>query len=248
MKELKFLGIIPARYESTRLPRKPLKDICGHTMIEWVYKRAIKSNLDRVVVATDSQEVFDVVKAFGGDVVMTDANHLNGTSRIAEVCEKIIDCDVIINIQGDEPLIEPAMINSLIESFKEENDLKMTTLKHKLNKKEDIENPNFVKVVTDKKDYAIYFSRSVIPYPRNENLDIYFKHVGIYGYKREFVLEYSKLESTPLENSESLEQLRVLENGYKIKVLETPYEIIGVDTAEELEKVREYILKNKIKI
>ncbi|MGL5545026.1 MAG: cytidylyltransferase domain-containing protein, partial [Cetobacterium sp.] len=121
-------------------------------------------------------------------------------------------------------------------------------LKHKLNKKEDIENPNFVKVITDKKDYAIYFSRSVIPYPRNENLDIYFKHVGIYGYKREFVLEYSKLESTPLENSESLEQLRVLENGYKIKVLETPYEIIGVDTAEELERVRKYILEKGIKI
>ncbi|MGL4672399.1 MAG: 3-deoxy-manno-octulosonate cytidylyltransferase [Cetobacterium sp.] len=245
---MKFLGVIPARYESTRLPRKPLKDICGHTMIEWVYKRAIKSNLDRVVIATDSKEVFDEVLSFGGDVIMTDANHLNGTSRIAEVCQKITDYDVVINIQGDEPLIEPDMINSLIDIFKEENDLKMATLKHKLKKKEDIENPNFVKVITDKKDYAIYFSRSVIPYPRNENLDIYFKHVGIYGYKREFVLEYSKLESTPLENSESLEQLRVLENGYKIKVLETPYEIIGVDTAEELERVRKYILEKEIKI
>ncbi|MGL4365705.1 MAG: 3-deoxy-manno-octulosonate cytidylyltransferase [Cetobacterium sp.] len=245
---MKFLGVIPARYESTRLPRKPLKDICGHTMIEWVYKRAIKSNLDRVVIATDSKEVFDEVLSFGGDVIMTDANHLNGTSRIAEVCGKITDYDVVINIQGDEPLIEPDMINSLIDIFKEENDLKMATLKHKLKKKEDIENPNFVKVITDKKDYAIYFSRSVIPYPRNENLDIYFKHVGIYGYKREFVLEYSKLESTPLENSESLEQLRVLENGYKIKVLETPYEIIGVDTAEELERVRKYILEKEIKI
>lgn len=245
---MKFLGVIPARYESTRLPRKPLKDICGHTMIEWVYKRAIKSNLDRVVIATDSKEVFDEVLSFGGDVIMTDANHLNGTSRIAEVCQKITDYDVVINIQGDEPLIEPDMINSLIDIFKEENDLKMATLKHKMKKKEDIENPNFVKVITDKKDYAIYFSRSVIPYPRNENLDIYFKHVGIYGYKREFVLEYSKLESTPLENSESLEQLRVLENGYKIKVLETPYEIIGVDTAEELERVRKYILEKEIKI
>ncbi|MGL4954709.1 MAG: 3-deoxy-manno-octulosonate cytidylyltransferase [Cetobacterium sp.] len=245
---MKFLGVIPARYESTRLPRKPLKDICGHTMIEWVYKRAIKSNLDRVVIATDSKEVFDEVLSFGGDVIMTDANHLNGTSRIAEVCQKITDYDVVINIQGDEPLIEPDMINSLIDIFKEEKDLKMATLKHKMKKKEDIENPNFVKVITDKKDYAIYFSRSVIPYPRNENLDIYFKHVGIYGYKREFVLEYSKLESTPLENSESLEQLRVLENGYKIKVLETPYEIIGVDTAEELERVRKYILEKEIKI
>jgi 3-deoxy-manno-octulosonate cytidylyltransferase (CMP-KDO synthetase) len=245
---MKFLGVIPARYESTRLPRKPLKDICGHTMIEWVYKRALKSNLDKVIVATDSIEVFNEVKSFGGDVILTSENHLNGTSRIAEVCEKINDYDVIINIQGDEPLIEGDMINSLINTFKEEKDLKMATLKHKLLKKEDIENPNFVKVVTDKKDYAIYFSRSVIPYPRNENLDIYFKHVGIYGYKREFVLEYSKLESTPLENSESLEQLRVLENGYKIKVLETPYEIIGVDTAEELDKVRKYIVEKGIKL
>ncbi len=245
---MKFLGVIPARYESTRLPKKPLKDICGHSMIEWVYKRAIKSDLDKVIIATDSEEVYKVIKEFGGEVILTDKNHLNGTSRIAEVCEKETDYDVIINIQGDEPLIEPEMINSLIEVFKDEEELKMATLKHKLHKKEDIENPNFVKVVTDKNDYALYFSRSVIPYPRNENLDIYFKHVGIYGYKREFVLEYSKQESTPLENSESLEQLRVLENGHKIKVLETPYEIIGVDTQEELERVREYIIKKGIEL
>ncbi|MGL6025459.1 MAG: 3-deoxy-manno-octulosonate cytidylyltransferase [Cetobacterium sp.] len=245
---MKFLGVIPARYESTRLPKKPLKDICGHTMIEWVYKRALKSNLDKVIVATDSIVVFNEVKSFGGDVILTSENHLNGTSRIAEVCEKVTDYDVIINIQGDEPLIEGDMINSLIDVFKKEENLKMATLKHKLLKREDIENPNFVKVVTDKKDYAIYFSRSVIPYPRNENWDIYFKHVGIYGYKREFVLEYSKLESTPLENSESLEQLRVLENGYKIKVLETPYEIIGVDTEAELDKVRKYIVEKGIKL
>ncbi|MCQ8212432.1 3-deoxy-manno-octulosonate cytidylyltransferase [Cetobacterium somerae] len=245
---MKFLGVIPARYESTRLPKKPLKDICGHSMIEWVYKRAMKSNLDKVIIATDSHEVFNEVKSFGGEVILTDKNHSNGTSRIAEVCEKITDYDVIINVQGDEPLIEPDMINSLIDIFKKEHDLKMGTLKHKLHRKEDIENPNFVKVITDKNDYAIYFSRSVIPYPRNENLDIYFKHVGIYGYKRDFVLEYSKLESTPLENSESLEQLRVLENGYKIKVLETPFEIIGVDTQEELEKVRKYITEKGIEI
>lgn len=245
---MKFLGVIPARYESTRLPKKPLKDICGHSMIEWVYKRAMKSNLDEVIIATDSQEVFDEVKRFGGEVILTDKNHLNGTSRIAEVCEKITDYDVIINVQGDEPLIEPEMINSLIDVFKREESLKMATLKHKLHKKEDIENPNFVKVITDRDGYAIYFSRSVIPYPRNENLDIYFKHVGIYGYKREFVLEYSKMESTPLENSESLEQLRILENGYKIKVLETPFEIIGVDTKEELEKVRNYIVEKGIEI
>lgn len=245
---MKFLGVIPARYESSRLPKKPLKDICGYPMIEWVYKRALKSNLDKVIVATDSKEVYEAVKKFGGDVILTREDHLNGTSRIAEVCEKITDFDVIINIQGDEPLIEKDMINSLIDSFKVEKDLKMSTLKHKLHSWEDIENTNFVKVVTDKNDYAIYFSRSVIPYPRNKNIENYFKHVGIYGYKRDFVLDYFKMESTPLENSESLEQLRVLENGYKIKVLETNFEVIGVDTQEELEKVRLHIKNNNISI
>ena len=245
---MKFLGVIPARYESSRLPKKPLKDICGYPMIEWVYKRALKSNLDKVIVATDSKEVYEAVKKFGGDVILTREDHLNGTSRIAEVCEKITDFDVIINIQGDEPLIEKDMINSLIDSFKVERNLKMSTLKHKLHSWEDIENSNFVKVVTDKNDYAIYFSRSVIPYPRNKNMGNYFKHVGIYGYKRDFVLDYFKMDSTPLENSESLEQLRVLENGYKIKVLETNFEVIGVDTQEELEKVRLHIKNNNISI
>ncbi|MBC2856547.1 MAG: 3-deoxy-manno-octulosonate cytidylyltransferase [Cetobacterium sp.] len=245
---MKFLGIIPARYASTRLEGKPLKDICGHTMIEWVYKRALNSNLDRVIVATDDQRVYEEVKRFGGEVVLTDKSHQNGTSRIAEVCGNISDFDVVINIQGDEPLIEGEMINSLIEVFNKEPDLKMATLKHKIDEMEEIKNPNVVKVVTDKKDYAIYFSRSIIPYPRELNMDNYYKHVGIYAYKREFVIEYSKMEATPLEKSESLEQLRVIENGYKIKVLETPYKVVGVDTAEELERVREIIKLEKITI
>lgn len=243
---MKFLGIIPARYASTRLEGKPLKDICGHTMIEWVYKRALKSNLDRVIVATDDKRVYEEVKRFGGEVVLTDERHQNGTSRIAEVCENIVDFDVVINIQGDEPLIEGEMINSLIEVFKKEPELKMATLKHKIDEMEEIKNPNIVKVVADRKDYAIYFSRSIIPYPRELNVDNYYKHVGIYAYKREFVIEYSKMEVTPLEKSESLEQLRVLENGYRIKVLETPCKVVGVDTAEELEKVREIITTKKI--
>ncbi|MCI6152060.1 MAG: 3-deoxy-manno-octulosonate cytidylyltransferase [Fusobacterium perfoetens] len=243
---MKFLGVIPARYGSSRLEGKPLKDICGHTMIEWVYKRVKNSDLDDVVVATDDKRIYDEVVKFGGKAVMTREDHPNGTSRIAEVCEKITDVDVIINIQGDEPLIEKDMINSLIDAFKKEPQLEMGTLKFKLDNQEDIENPNSVKVITDKNDYAIYFSRSVIPYPRNKNKDIYYKHVGIYGYKREFVMEYSQWEQTSLEISESLEQLRVLENGHKIKVLETQYKIIGVDTVEELERVRQYIKANNI--
>lgn len=245
---MKFLGVIPSRYASTRLEGKPLKDICGHTMVEWVYKRALKSKLDGVVVATDDERIVDEVKSFGGNVILTRKDHINGTSRIAEVCETYTDYDVIVNIQGDEPLIEPDMINSIIDSFIEDNTIPMSTLKYKLTDMTEIENPNAVKVVTDKNDFAIYFSRSVIPYPRNLNMDNYYKHVGIYGYKREFVMEYAKMASTPLELSESLEQLRVLENGYKIKVLETPYKIIGVDTQEELERVREYITKNGLVI
>lgn len=245
---MKFLGVIPSRYASTRLEGKPLKDICGHTMVEWVYKRALKSKLDGVVVATDDERIVDEVKSFGGNVILTRKDHINGTSRIAEVCETYTDYDVIVNIQGDEPLIEPDMINSIIDSFIEDNTIPMSTLKYKLTDMAEIENPNAVKVVTDKNDFAIYFSRSVIPYPRNLNMDNYYKHVGIYGYKRDFVMEYAKMESTPLELSESLEQLRVLENGYKIKVLETPYKIIGVDTQEELERVREYITKNGLVI
>lgn len=245
---MKFLGVIPSRYASTRLEGKPLKDICGHTMVEWVYKRALKSKLDGVVVATDDERIVDEVKSFGGNVILTRKDHINGTSRIAEVCETYTDYDVILNIQGDEPLIEPDMINSIIDSFVEDNTIPMSTLKYKLTDMAEIENPNAVKVVTDKNDFAIYFSRSVIPYPRNLNMDNYYKHVGIYGYKRDFVMEYAKMASTPLELSESLEQLRVLENGYKIKVLETPYKIIGVDTQEELERVREYITKNGLVI
>lgn len=245
---MKFLGVIPSRYASTRLEGKPLKDICGHTMVEWVYKRALKSKLDGVVVATDDERIVDQVKSFGGNVILTRKDHINGTSRIAEVCETYTDYDVIVNIQGDEPLIEPDMINSIIDSFIEDNTIPMSTLKYKLTDMAEIENPNAVKIVTDKNDFAIYFSRSVIPYPRNLNMDNYYKHVGIYGYKRDFVMEYAKMESTPLELSESLEQLRVLENGYKIKVLETPYKIIGVDTQEELERVREYITKNGLVI
>ncbi|MGO5426900.1 3-deoxy-manno-octulosonate cytidylyltransferase [Fusobacterium mortiferum] len=245
---MKFLGVIPSRYASTRLEGKPLKDICGHTMIEWVYKRTKLSNLDEVVVATDDERIYKEVERFGGKAILTSKEHENGTSRIAEVCTKYEDYDVIVNVQGDEPLIEPEMINSIINSFKEDDTISMSTLKYKIDTMEEIENPNYVKVITDKKGYALYFSRSVIPYPRKLEIQNYYKHVGIYGYKRDFVVEYAKMEPTPLELSESLEQLRALENGYRIKVMETPYKIIGVDNQEELEKVREYIKENGLKL
>lgn len=217
-------------------------------MIEWVYKRTKLSNLDEVVVATDDERIYKEVERFGGKAILTSKEHENGTSRIAEVCTKYEDYDVIVNVQGDEPLIEPEMINSIINSFKEDDTISMSTLKYKIDTMEEIENPNYVKVITDKKGYALYFSRSVIPYPRKLDIQNYYKHVGIYGYKRDFVVEYAKMEPTPLELSESLEQLRALENGYRIKVMETPYKIIGVDTQEELEKVKEYIKENGLKL
>lgn len=244
---MKFLGVIPARYASTRLEGKPLKDICGHSMIEWVYRRCKNTKLDDVIVATDDERIFREVERFGGKVIMTSTEHSNGTSRIAEVCQKITDYDVIINIQGDEPLIEADMIDMIVDAFQQE-ELCMCTLKHKLDSWEDIENPNQVKVVTDKNDYALYFSRSILPYPRKENIDLYYKHIGIYGYTRNFVLEYAAMASTPLENSESLEQLRVLENGYRIKVLETSHQSVGVDTQEDLEKVCKWIEERGITI
>lgn len=242
---MKFLGIIPARYASTRLEGKPLKDICGHSLIEWVYKRCLKSKLDEIIVATDDERIFQEVTRFGGKAMMTSKNHINGTSRLAEVCKTMTEYDVIINVQGDEPLVEAEMIDTIIEAFQKET-LVMCTLKHKLTNWEDIENPNQVKVVTNQKEYALYFSRSVIPYPRVENMDLYFKHIGIYGYTREFVLEYAGLESTALENAESLEQLRVLEKGYAIKVLETKHQSLGVDTVEDLEKIRDHICERGI--
>ena len=244
---MKFLGVIPARYGSTRLEGKPLKNIGGHSMIEWVYKRAQKSNLDKIIVATDDERVFQAVTSFGGEAVMTSKDHQTGTDRIAEVASKY-DYDVIINIQGDEPLIEADMINSLMTPFIQEPELKMATLKHKISSYEEVENPNNVKVICDKNDYAIYFSRSPIPYPRTLDLKNYYKHVGIYAYKSNFVVEYSKMQQTQLEKSESLEQLRVLENGYKIKVLETPFKIIGVDTQEDLDLVNKIVLEKSIKI
>ncbi|WP_320046579.1 3-deoxy-manno-octulosonate cytidylyltransferase [uncultured Ilyobacter sp.] len=245
---MKFLGVIPARYASTRLEGKPLISIEGRPMIEWVYKRAAASSLDKVVVATDDLRIFDAVISFGGEAVMTSPDHPNGTSRIAEVAIEYQDYEVIINVQGDEPLIEGAMIDALIEPFRENHDLVMATLKHKIDTYEEVENPNNVKVITDNKDYAIYFSRSPIPYPRTLDMKNYYKHVGIYGYKRDFVIKYSKMRQTSLEISESLEQLRVLENGYRIKVLETPFKVIGVDTAKDLELVKSIIRENKISI
>ncbi len=234
---MKILCVIPARYASTRLPGKPLADIAGKPMIQHVYERASLARLpDAVLVATDNAQVASAVEKFGGRVMMTSPDHATGTDRLAEVAAAYPDVDVIVNVQGDEPLIEPSIIDRLAEVFAHEAELKMATLMTPIPEAEK-DNPNNVKVVTDLQGYALYFSRSLLPYPRNHTAVPVYKHIGIYAYRRDFLLHYAAMPATPLESTESLEQLRALEHGYKIKVLKTDFHFIGVDTPEDLEKV-----------
>ena len=245
---MKILGVIPARYASSRFEGKPLKD----AMIEWVYKRAKNADIDEIVVATDDERIFEAVKKFDGNVVMTAENHQNGTSRIIEVINKneYQNYDFIINIQGDEPLIDIESINILANNYRDEKS-EIVTLKQEMKSQKEIENPNHVKVITDFNDNAIYFSRSVIPYERDKNNSEnirYFRHIGIYGYTAKFLNELKNLREGVLEKIESLEQLRFIENGYKIKVLETDSNVIGVDTEEDLKEVVKFIEKKGIKL
>ena len=235
---MKVLCVIPARYASTRLPGKPLALIAGKPMIQHVYERACHAVMPQeVVVATDSKIVADAVKEFGGKVMMTSPDHPSGTDRLAEVALSYPDIDVIVNVQGDEPMIPPEVIDRLAQAFADDNDLNMATLKTLMGE-EDYNNPNAVKVVTDQNGYALYFSRSLLPYPRNRKGDFkVYKHVGIYAYRRSFLLSYAAYEPTPLEQIEGLEQLRVLENGQRIKVLESKFQGIGIDTQEDLDAI-----------
>ena len=236
---MKVLCIIPARYASTRLPGKPLRDIAGKPMIVRVYERAVQAQLVQdVVVATDDARIRAAVEEHGGRAVMTRVDHATGTDRLAEVAEKMTDYDLIINVQGDEPLIDPAVIDALVEPFLADETLSMATAKTLLRDDEEMANPNNVKVITDQCGNALYFSRARIPYARNEGAKVY-KHIGIYAYRRDFLLRYAKMEPTELEKSESLEQLRALENGCRIKVIKTDWKFVGVDTEEDLEKVNE---------
>lgn len=238
--------VIPARYASTRFPGKPLADLCGKPMIQWVYERsALCDSVDNVIVATDDNRIAEAVKGFGGNVAMTRADHATGTDRLAEVAEQLDD-EIIVNVQGDEPLIDPAMIQAAVEPLLADSSIPMGTLKTPLTSVEEYRNPNVVKVVTDQRGFALYFSRSPIPFPRDftEDLDSRWaelataKHIGLYVYRRDFLLKYPSLPVTPLENQECLEQLRALEHGYRIMVAETNLVGQGVDTPEDLERVK----------
>lgn len=242
---MRTIAIIPARYASSRFPGKPLAKICGKPMIQHVYENVLKvEEIDDVFVATDDERIFDTVTAFNGKALMTSPKHNCGTERLAE-CTEILELkptDLVLNIQGDEPLIHPNMVRELRTIFDEENVL-MGTLKKQIELPEELENPNVVKVITDMEDNAIYFSRYAIPFVRNGNAVKVYKHIGIYGYKKDFLMKFSKMEKTPLERAESLEQLRAIENGYKIKVKETCYETVGVDTPEQIALVEEQMRK-----
>lgn len=236
---MKVLCVIPARFASTRLPGKPLKDIAGKPMVVRVYERTSKAaRVDEVLVATDDERIKAAVEAAGGRAMLTRADHPTGTDRLAEVAEAYPEVDVIVNVQGDEPLIEPSLIDELAEQFESAPELQMATVKTRIEDEEEQKNPNNVKVVCDQQGYALYFSRSLLPYPRKEGCPV-FKHIGIYAYRRDFLMKYAKMVPTPLEKAESLEQLRALENGYRIKVVETQSHFVGVDTAEDLAKVNE---------
>ena len=241
---MKVKAIIPARYESSRLAGKPLLRIKDTSIIQMVYQRTMSSALlDDVIVATDDQRIYDHVASFGGKVMMTSPDHESGTDRIAEVARQL-DADVIVNVQGDEPLITNRVIDALIRPFTENPGLKMSTVMARISDKRELFNPNVVKVVCDGNGDAIYFSRSPIPYRKsrtmtlpfeieNEELGVWFKHVGIYGYKRSFLLEFAGMPAGTLEKMEGLEQLRALENGIRIHVEKTDYSGIGIDTNED---------------
>ncbi|XEC95263.1 3-deoxy-manno-octulosonate cytidylyltransferase [Paenibacillus tarimensis] len=239
---LKTIAIIPARYASTRFPGKPLVDIQGISMIERVYRNVEKArNIDEVWVATDDGRIEDKVLSFGGKCIMTSTTHQTGSDRIAEAIEKL-RADVVVNVQGDEPLIEGDVLEQLVEPFVNDQQLKMSTLKTKIVDSEEVQDPNVVKVITDETGKAIYFSRSPIPYNRDNRTITYFKHIGVYAYRYDFLSEYVKMKQTPLEIAESLEQLRVIENGIQIQVVETDHKFISVDTPSDLDKVNDFLL------
>jgi 3-deoxy-manno-octulosonate cytidylyltransferase (CMP-KDO synthetase) len=231
--------IIPARYASSRLPGKVLADIEGRPMIEHVYRRAAESRaVARVVVATDDERVRHAVRAFGGEAILTRSTHVSGTDRLAEVAEDLA-CDLVVNVQGDEPLLAPQMIDEAVAPFAKDASLLMSTLRRRIDNPADFSNPSVVKVVVDRDGNALYFSRAMVPFPR-EGPDAapLYKHIGLYVYRREFLLAFARLEPTPLEQCEKLEQLRALEHGFRIKTVETQYDSIAVDTPEDLDRVR----------
>jgi len=241
---MQTLGIIPARFASTRFPGKPLVEIDGKTMVQRVYLQACKAkSLSKVIIATDDPRIFNHVQSFGGQVIMTQSSHQSGTDRCAEVAICFQDMEAIVNIQGDEPFINPQQIDLLVQQLKQNTAINIATLAKKITQPEQLFSPNIVKVVFNQANIAHYFSRSPIPFYRNIEKEkwiahgAFYKHIGLYGYRRDTLLELAKLPMSPLEKVESLEQLRWLENGYKIGIGITNIETVGIDTPADLEQI-----------
>jgi len=242
------IGVIPARLKSTRLSRKLLRKILGKTILQWTWEQASKARLlDKLIIACDDTEIQSVATEFGAEVVFTSPDHNSGTDRIAEAVRDI-DAKIVINIQADEPLVHPTMIDSLITAMLGDKNILMATIKTRITDEDDISNPNVVKVITDKDNFAVYFSRFAIPYARERNLDVvYFKHIGLYGYTKDFLYTFKNLPTSNLEQSEKLEQLRALEAGHKVKVVETNFDSLGVDTEQDLIRVEQILSQREIK-
>ncbi|MCD4813852.1 3-deoxy-manno-octulosonate cytidylyltransferase [bacterium] len=241
---MRIIGVIPARWGSTRLPGKPLADLNGKTLIERVWRQASKAKkLSRLMVATDDQRIFDTVLSFGGEVIMTSPQCATGTDRLAEVAARVTG-DLIVNIQGDEPFLPPAYIDKLVAPFQKDKQLKMSTLAAPLPDRE-VRNSNSVKVVCTLDGHALYFSRSPIPYIRSTHHKSFLLHLGIYAYRRAFLLEFAKWKQTPLEKSEQLEQLRALEMGVAIKVCPVSRPLLSIDTPADLQQAKRMIKARK---
>ncbi len=240
---MKVIAVIPARYNSTRFPGKLMKILGDRTVINTTYQNVVNTGLfDDVFVATDSELIFDEISKNGGKAVMT-GEYETGSDRIAEAVQNI-NCDIIINVQGDEPFLKKEPLKQLIDVFSNDDkkEISLASLKIQLKESEEIQNPNNVKVITDNNGFALYFSRSVIPFHRELAYNVkYYKHIGVYAFRKEALIKFSSLEMTPLEISEKLEQLRYLENGMKIKLVETDFIGVGIDTPEDLDKAKKLI-------
>ena len=241
---MKIIAVIPARYASTRFPAKLMQDLGGKTVILRTYEAAIQTHLfDDVFVVTDSDLIYNEIIANGGKAIMSIKEHESGSDRIAEAVENM-DVDIVINVQGDEPFINKKPLEQVIEIFRNDTDKKvdLASLMFEIKEKSEIENPNNVKVIVDQNGFALYFSRSVIPYPREENVGVrYMKHIGIYAFRKEALMDFYRLPMLSLEASEKLEQLRYLEYGKRIRMVETDHGSIGIDTPEDLEKARKML-------
>ena len=243
---MRVVCVIPSRYESSRFPGKPLADLCGKPMIQHVYERVLRAKtVTEAAVATDDRRIFDAVEKFGGRAIMTAGRHRSGTDRIAEAATvlNLDENDIVVNIQGDQPIFEPAQVDEVVAPLLADASIPMSTLIYRIVREEEITHPNAVKTVFDKDHFALYFSRSTIPYDRDGVYEVnYYKHHGIYAYRRHFLDTFSRLPQGILEKLEALEQLRALEHGYRIKVVETAHDSVEVYTPAELTRVKEIIL------